>query len=75
MKVAPVTEGPVFRSVVQAGKIGMGLHLNSVGRLVKDLLRKAKIATPKSYVGYSLRAGFVTEASANGATNNNEIMK
>jgi len=71
MKVAPVTEGPVFRSVVQAGKIGMGLHLNSVGRL----LRKAKIATPKSYVGYSLRAGFVTEASANGATNNNEIMK
>ncbi len=74
LKIGPVTEGLVFRSVGQAGKIGKGLHPNSVGRLVKDLVRKAKIATPQFYGGHSLRAGFVTEASANGATNN-EIMK
>ena len=74
LKIGPVTEGLVFRSVGQSGRVGKGLHPNSVGRLVKDLVRRAKIATPQSYGGHSLRAGFVTEASANGATNN-EIMK
>jgi len=74
LKIAQVREGPVFRSVGQYGKVGGGLHPNSIGRLVKDLVRKAKISAPESYGGHSLRAGFVTEASANGATDG-QIMK
>ena len=74
LKIAQVKDGPVFRSVGQYGKVGGGLHPNSIGRLVKDLVRKAKISAPESYGGHSLRAGFVTEASANGATDG-QIMK
>jgi integrase len=74
LKIAQVREGPVFRSVGQYGKVGGGLHPNSIGRLVKELVRKAKIAAPQLYGGHSLRAGFVTEASANGATDG-QIMK
>ena len=41
---------------------------------MKRLVRRAKLANPESYGGYSLRAGFVTEASGNGATDR-QIMK
>jgi integrase len=37
-------EGFVFRSVDQTGKVGKGIHPNSIGRLVKDLVRKANIS-------------------------------
>jgi integrase len=67
-------EGFVFRSVDQTGKVGKGIHPNSIGRLVKDLVRKANISHPEEYSGHSLRAGFVTEASAGGATDG-QIMK
>jgi integrase len=74
LKIARVKDGPVFRSVGQYGKVGGGLHPNSIGRLVKDLVRKAKIANPDMYGGHSLRAGYVTEASSNGA-DDRDIMK
>jgi integrase len=74
LKIANIKQGPVFRSVGQYGNIGGGLHPNSIGRLVKHLVRRAKLSTPQCYGGHSLRAGFVTEASANGATHD-QIMK
>jgi integrase len=55
LKIAQVREGPVFRSVGQYGKVGGGLHPNSIGRLVKDLVRKAKIAAPQLYGGSPAR--------------------
>jgi integrase len=74
LKVANIENGFVFRSVGQYGSVGKGMHPDSIGRRVKELVRRAKIANPKEYGGHSLRAGFVTEASANGATND-QIMK
>jgi integrase len=63
----------VFRNVDQKGKIGHSLHKNSIGRLVKELVRNGRISNPEDYGGHSLRAGFVTEASANGATDSQII--
>jgi integrase len=74
LKIARIEDGFVIRSVGQYGSVGKGMHPDSIGKRVKDLVRRAKIANPKEYGGHSLRAGFVTEASANGATNN-QIMK
>ena len=74
LKVAGITGGPVFRSVGQYGNIGKGLHPDSIGQLIKDLVRKGRISNAKAYGGHSLRAGYVTEASAEGATDR-EIMK
>ena len=74
LKISQVREGLVFRSVGRHGSIGKGLHPNSVGKLVKRLVKKTTIESPELYGGHSLRAGFVTEASANGATDL-QIMK
>jgi len=75
LKLSGIREGPVFRKVSQYGTIGRkALHPNSVGRLVQELVTDAGISSPKEYGGHSLRAGFVTEASANGATYE-QIMK
>jgi integrase len=43
-------------------------------RATSRLYPLSKLADPNEYGGHSLRAGFVTEASANGATDR-EIMK
>jgi integrase len=74
LKIARIQDGYVFRSVGQYGKVGKGMHANSIGRLVKQLVRKAKIAGAQDYGGHSLRAGFVTEASGNGVPDG-QIMK
>jgi integrase len=74
LKISAVKEGQVFRRVGQHGNVGEALDKDSIGRIVKRLVRRAKLANPDSYGGHSLRAGFVTEASANGATDR-EIMK
>jgi integrase len=74
LKVSGVKAGQVFRRVGQHGNVGAGLDKDSIGRIVKRLVRRAKLANPESYGGHSLRAGFVTEASANGATDR-QIMK
>jgi integrase len=74
LKVAGVESGQVFRRVGQHGTVGDGLDKDSIGRIVKRLVRRARLANPESYGGHSLRAGFVTEASANGATDR-QIMK
>jgi integrase len=77
LRAAGITSGPVFRRVSQYGTIGQGsqaMHPDSIGRRVKQLVGRAKLAHAPEYGGHSLRAGFVTEASANGATND-QIMK
>jgi integrase len=74
LKISLVKEGQVFRRVGLHGNVGPALNKDSIGRIVKRLVRRAKIANPEAYGGHSLRAGFVTEASANGATDR-EIMK
>jgi integrase len=74
LRAAGITAGPVFRRVSQYGTIGKGMHPDSIGRRVKALVGRAKLAHADEYGGHSLRAGFVTEASANGATND-QIMK
>jgi integrase len=74
LKISLVKEGQVFRRVGLYGNVGPALNKDSIGRIVKRLVRRAKISNPDAYGGHSLRAGFVTEASANGATDR-EIMK
>jgi integrase len=74
LAIAGIREGFVFRSVSRYGSIGPKLRSDTIGRLVQKLVAKAGIDNPEEYGGHSLRAGFVTEASANGATND-QIMK
>jgi len=74
LKIASIADGPVFRRVGEFGNVGTALNKDSIGRIVKRLVKRAKLADPGAYGGHSLRAGFVTEASANGATDR-EIMK
>ena len=74
LKIAGITHGHVLRRVGRHGNVGKSLDKDSIGRIVKRLVGRAKIGDPADYGGHSLRAGFVTEASANGATDR-EIMK
>lgn len=74
LAVSGIREGYVFRRLGRNGAIGGGLNPNSVGWIIQRLVRQAKLAHPEEYGGHSLRAGFVTEASANGATDQ-QIMK
>jgi integrase len=74
LKIASIKGGQLFRRVGLHGNVGPALDKDSIGRIVKRLVRRAKLANPDTYGGHSLRAGFVTEASANGATDR-EIMK
>jgi integrase len=74
LKISGVKDGFVFRRVGQHGNVGTALDKDSIGRIVKRLVKRAKLSDPGAYGGHSLRAGFVTEASANGATDR-QIMK
>jgi integrase len=68
LKIAGVKEGFVLRSVGTYGNVGDSLDKDSVGAIVKKLVRRAKLAHQEEYGGHSLRAGFVTEALSNGAS-------
>jgi integrase len=67
IKVANIKDGFVLRSVGFYGSIGEKLDKDSIGRIVQRCAERAGIANPEDYGGHSLRAGFVTQASANGA--------
>jgi integrase len=69
-----IREGFVFRQVGLYGELRGGLSPAAVAEIVKRLVRRAHLETPENYGGHSLRAGFVTEASANGASDR-EIMR
>jgi integrase len=74
MAMAPVKDGYLLRSVGQYGSVGQSLDKDSIGAIIKRLVKRARLAHPEEYGGHSLRAGFVTEASANGATDR-QIMR
>ncbi len=68
MEHAGITEGPVFRSVDRHGNVSTAALS---GRAVADIVKRAAERAgldPQRYSGHSLRAGFVTTAAANGAT-------
>jgi integrase len=65
---AAITDGPLLRPVDRHGNVGASrLSGKAVALAVKRAADRAGL-DPTSYAGHSLRAGFVTTAAANGAT-------
>jgi integrase len=65
---AGITEGPVFRPVDRHGRLGEArLSGEAVASVVKRAARTAGL-DPRFFAGHSLRAGHVTEAKRNDAT-------
>ena len=68
MEQAPITAGPVFRSVNRHGQVKPGrLSGIDVARVVKKLVDRAGLDSTK-YAGHSLRAGHATAAAIAGAS-------
>jgi len=75
LKAENITSGPVFRKVDLYGNVSEHpLTGHAVGEIVKRLVRQAELADPKEYAAHSLRAGFVTQAAAKGASDR-QIMR
>ena len=74
LKIANIKDGFVLRRVGMYGHVGAALDKDSIGRIIQRLVRRARFAHPEAYAGHSLRAGFVTEAARNGASDR-EIMR
>jgi len=68
-----LTDGALLRTVSCSREPGR-LKPPMIGKLIKRLVKRTSIESPELYGGHSLRADFVTEASANGATDL-QIMK
>jgi hypothetical protein len=62
--IAKLEDGHVFRSVGTFGTIGKGIHPDSIGKLVQNMVRKAHISSPRSYGGRSIRRGCEIEGRA-----------
>jgi integrase len=63
-----LTEGPVFREINRHEQLGeRPLHPSSVARVVKRAVKSAGL-DPAAFSGHSLRAGFVTQAYLNDAS-------
>jgi integrase len=68
MQMAGIDEGPVFRSVDRHSNVGTGrLDAKAVTLIIKRAAQRAGM-DPAGYSGHSLRAGFVTTAAVNGAS-------
>jgi integrase len=68
ISVAGITDGPIFRPVDRHGNIAPSrLSGKAVALVVKRAAERADL-DPSAYSGHSLRAGFVTTAAANGAS-------
>jgi integrase len=75
LRAENIVTGPVFRKVDLYGNVGEHpLTGHAVGEIVKRLVRQAELADPKEYAAHSLRAGFVTQAAAKGASDR-QIMR
>ena len=66
LKVAKITEGPLFRSVTRHGGVGGRLSDRSVSTSVEVTATRAGLP-PGRWSGHSLRAGFVTDHARRGA--------
>jgi integrase len=63
LTLAPITEGPVFRSVTKGGLVKpRRLSPRDVARIVKRTAERAGM-NPADYAGHSLRSGFITSAA------------
>jgi len=68
LQASCVTAGPIFRAINQRGRIADGaLHPDSVNQIVKRHARLAGLDA-ESVGAHSLRSGFCTQASRNGAS-------
>jgi site-specific recombinase XerD len=67
LDTAGVTEGPVFRQVDRFGNMGGRLTGKSAAERVKVACTRAGLNADR-YGGHSLRAGLITDAIENGAT-------
>lgn len=67
LKLAGLTEGPVFRRVTRWGSLGRtAMNSGSVIPLLRSLLANAGVDQARLFSSHSLRRGFATWASANG---------
>lgn len=65
---ADIEDGPVFRPIDRHGNVaGTRLSGKAIALVIKRAAERAEL-DPAAYGGHSLRAGFVTTAAANGAT-------
>lgn len=65
--LSALTAGPVFRSIDRWGNVGkVGLHINSLPKLMHSLFVNAGLETPEAFSSHSLRRGFAGWANANG---------
>ena len=68
LEASGITEGPIFRPVALAGKIGTTtLTPHAVAVLIKHYAKLAGL-DPKEFSGHSLRSGFLTSAAESGAS-------
>ncbi|MDF2636046.1 MAG: integrase family protein, partial [Pelosinus sp.] len=69
IEAAKIREGALFRQINKYGQVSQKrlASSHSVARIVKEYVRKIGLPVAE-YSGHSLRAGFATEASANGAS-------
>ena len=69
MDVAQVEEGSVFRGVPRSGYISReAITGRTVGNAVKRAAEAAGLPQAENYTGHSLRAGHITQASMEGAS-------
>lgn len=66
---AGLQEGPVFRFISRWGRMGKNaLHPISVNRLLKKYTEQCELSNPECFSSHSLRRGFATAASRQGAS-------
>ena len=69
IEAAKIREGALFRQINKYGQVSKKrlASSHSVARIVKEYVQKIGLSNAE-YSGHSLRAGFATEASGNGAS-------
>jgi site-specific recombinase XerD len=67
LREAEISDGPIFRKIDRWNKVSpRGINAHTVARLIKRLCERANLPALE-FAGHSLRAGFVTQATADGA--------
>jgi integrase len=66
LSAAGITEGKVFRAVLQGGRVQQSITPECLSRAIKKLAARIGL-DPKNFAGHSTRAGFVTSAVEVGA--------
>jgi integrase len=67
LAIGEISDGPVFRAVDRHGRVDTHLSARAVSLIVKRAVSAIGL-DPTNYSAHSLRAGFVTTAAANGAS-------